>query len=65
MEEGQEQIAFMGQPFECVEEFCNLRDMISEGSGGGASCVARVRSGWKNFWELLPILMLKGTFPLN
>lgn len=45
---------------ECVDEFCYLGDMISAGGGAEAGSVARIRSGWKKFRELLPLLTLRG-----
>ena len=55
-----ERIVLAGESFDCVEEFCYLGDVICAGGGAGASSVARVRSGWKKFRELLPLLTLKG-----
>ena len=45
---------------ECVDEFCYLGDMISAGGGAEASSVARIRSGWKKYRELLPLLTSRG-----
>ena len=45
---------------ECVDEFCYLGDKLSAGGGAEANSVAGVRSGWKKFRELLPLLTLKG-----
>ncbi len=41
---------------ESVDKFCYLGDMISAAGGAGYSSVARIRSGWKKFRELLPLL---------
>lgn len=41
---------------ECVNEFCYLGDMTGAGGRVEASPVARVRSGWKKFRNLLPSL---------
>ena len=41
---------------ESVDSFCYLGDTISAGGGVGGSSVARIRSGWKKFRELLPLL---------
>ena len=43
-----------GETLEVVDKFCYLGDMISVGAG--ESSVARIRSGWKKFRELLPLL---------
>ena len=43
-----------------VEEFCYLGDIISAGGGTEASSIARLKSGWKKFRELLPLLTLRG-----
>jgi hypothetical protein len=43
-----------GVCFELVDQFCYLGDMI------GAASRARVRSGWKKFHGLAPILTLRG-----
>ena len=45
---------------EVVERFCYLGDLISSGGGCSESIVARVRTGWKKFRELLPLLATKG-----
>ena len=45
-----------GTEYEVVDQFCYLGDMLSAGGGAEASTVARVRSGWKKFRELLPLL---------
>ena len=42
--------------YEVVDQFCYLGDMLSAGGGAEASSVMRVRSGWKKFRELLPLL---------
>ena len=42
--------------YEVVDQFCYLGDMISAGGGAEASSVSWVRSGWKKFRELLPLL---------
>ena len=58
--ERENQIELMGEPYECVEEFCYLGDMISAGGGACASAVARVRNGWRKFRDLLPLLEARG-----
>ena len=45
-----------GIDYEVVDQFCYLGDMLNAGGGAEASSIARVRSGWKKFRELLPIL---------
>ena len=39
-----------------VNQFCYLGDMISAGGGTEASTIACVKSGWKSFRVLLPLL---------
>ena len=39
-----------------VNQFCYLGDMISAGGGTEVSTIACVRSGWKSFRVLLPLL---------
>ena len=58
--ERRERVELAGESFSCVEEFCYLGDMICAGGGAEASSVARVRSGWKKFRELLPLLTKRG-----
>ena len=49
-----------GDAFEYVEKFCYLGDMINADGGADSAVVARVRSAWKKFRELSPILTQKG-----
>ena len=42
--------------YEVVNQFFYLGDMISAGGGVEVSAIARVRSGWKSFRILLPLL---------
>ena len=42
--------------YEVVNQFCYLGDIISAGGKAEASTIARVRSGWKSFRVLLPLL---------
>ena len=52
----------MGIYLECEDKFCYLGDMIGAGGGGVLAAVnARIRSGWRKFRELLPLLTSKGT----
>ena len=45
-----------GNNFDVVNQFCYLGDMLGAGGGAETSTVARIRSGWKKFRELLPLL---------
>jgi hypothetical protein len=49
-----------GVKFEMVDSFCYLGDMISAGGGAVDASRARVRSGWKKFQDLAPVLTLRG-----
>ncbi len=49
-----------GTPLEVVEMFCYLGDMLSLYGGVEEAVVARVRCGWKKFWELVPVLTTRG-----
>ena len=42
--------------YDVVDQFCYLGDMLSAGGGAEASTVARVKSAWKKFRDLLPLL---------
>ena len=42
-----------------VTEFCYLGDTLNCGGGNDIAAIRRVRSGWKKFRELLPMLTLK------
>ena len=44
-----------------VDRFCYLGDMFDAGGGAESSTITRVRSGWKKFGELLPLLTTKAT----
>ena len=55
-----EQVLINGTPLEVVEMFCYLGDMFSSYGGVEEAVVARVRSGWKKFRELLPVLTTRG-----
>ena len=48
-----------GSNLEVVDKFCYLGDMLDAGGGAKSSTVTRVRSGWKKFRELLPLLTTK------
>ena len=43
-------------PLEVVDSFCYLGDMLSAGGGCELSSTVRVKSAWKKFRELLPVL---------
>ncbi|MBJ3201397.1 hypothetical protein JGB54_23255, partial [Salmonella enterica subsp. enterica serovar Agona] len=49
-----------GDSLEKVERFCYLGDMVSADGGADLAVTARVRSAWKKFKELAPILTSKG-----
>ena len=44
-----------GESLEVVDKFCYLEYVIGAGGGVEESVTTRVRSGWKQFRELLPI----------
>ena len=54
--EGDDKIVLGGVEYDMVDQFCYLGDILSAGGGAEASTIARVRSGWKKFRELLPLL---------
>ncbi len=56
MREGEERCVLAGESFECVEEFCCLGDMIN----ACTASLAKVKSVWKKFRKLLPLLTLRG-----
>ena len=58
---GVERLVYVDISPECVDKFCYLGDMMSAGGGAEAALNARIRSGWRKFRELLPLLTLKGT----
>ena len=39
-----------------MDKFCNLGDMLSASAGADASSVTQIRTSWKKFRELLPLL---------
>ena len=41
---------------EVVASFCYLGDMLSAGGGCEITVTTRVKTAWKKFWELLPVL---------
>jgi hypothetical protein len=58
-EEPKEVVFGYNVSFELVDQFCYLGDMIGAGDGAGDASRARVRSGWKKFHGLAPILTLR------
>jgi len=42
---------------ESVDKFCYLGDMLSVDRDADAAVEARIRSGWINFRQLVPLLM--------
>ena len=55
-----EQALINGIPLEVVEICCYLGDILSSYGGVGEAVAAWVRSGWKKFRELLPVLTTRG-----
>ena len=55
----EEKVMLAGSNLEVVDKFCYLGDMLDAGGGVESSTVTRVRSGWKKFRELLPLLTTK------
>ena len=45
--------------YERVNKFYYLGDMLSAGGGPKANSITRVRTGWKKFRELLPLLTFR------
>ena len=52
----EEKVMLAGSNLEVVDKFCYLGDMLGAGGGAKSSTITRVRSGWKKFRELLPLL---------
>ena len=48
-----------GSNLEVVDKFCSLGDMFDAAGVAESRTVTRVRSGWKRFRELLPLLTTK------
>ena len=55
----EEKVMLAGSNLEVVDKFCYLGDTLDAGCGTVSSTVTRVRSGWKKFRELLPLLTTK------
>ena len=43
--------------YKVVDQFCYLNDMLSAHGGAETSSVSHIKSGWKRFSELLPLLI--------
>ena len=56
-----ERLVYRDISLKYVDKFCYFGDMISVGGGVEAAVNARIRSGWRMFRELLPLLTSKGT----
>ena len=54
-----------GEQLEAVATFCYLGDVTGERGGCQDAITARIRSAWKKFRELLPILTCRGISLLN
>ena len=52
-------VAIDGSNLEVIPTFCYLGDMIGDNSGCFDAITSRVKSAWKKFRELLPILCNK------
>ena len=53
-------VVIEGETIEVVKSFCYLGDFIGERGGCFDATTARIRSAWKKFRELLPILTCRG-----
>ena len=51
-----EAVELVANKYEVVKQFYYLGEMISAGGRAEASTIARVKSGWKSFRVLLPLL---------
>ena len=51
-----EKVILAGCNIEVVDRFCYLGNMLDAGGGAESSTITRVRSRWKKFRELLPLL---------
>ena len=51
-----------GDEFETVGSFCYLGDVLGQAGGCADAVTARIRSAWKAFHELLPIITNRGVF---
>ena len=57
-----EKISIGGDEFEVVADFCYLGDALGQSGGCAGAVTARIRSAWKAFHELLPIVTNRGVF---
>ncbi|KAI8520792.1 hypothetical protein Bbelb_005460 [Branchiostoma belcheri] len=51
-----QEVTVAGETFKVVPTFCYLGDMIGQSGGCTDAVTARIKSAWKSFHELLPIL---------
>ena len=58
--QGLAEISIGDEKLEVVDAFCYLGDVTDQTGGCFDATTARVRSAWKNFRELLPVLTNKG-----
>ena len=56
-----EKVMLSGCNLEVMDRFCYLGDTLDACGGAESSTITRVRSGWKKFKELLPLLTTKAT----
>ena len=59
--ENVEKVMLSGCSLEVMDRFCYLGDMLDACGGAESSTITRIRSGWKKFRELLPLLTTKAT----
>ena len=52
----QNEVQFGPDKLEVVASFCYLGDMLSAGGGCEIAVTTRVKTAWKKFRELLPVL---------
>ena len=55
-----EKVDFANSHLDVVQKFCYLGDTLGPEGGCKEATIARMRSGWKKFHELLPILTNRG-----
>ncbi len=51
-------LVLAGMTSDCTKKFCYLADIICVGGGAIATSIARVRSAWKKYRKLMPLLTL-------
>ena len=62
-DDARQSIVIDGDEFDMVNEFCYLGDVCGESGGCADAATSRIRSAWKAFHELLPILTNRGITP--